>query len=144
MKECSILTPINEAVVVLLVGFASVPFSCEDDVGNSFRAAGGIVMEGNILERSDGGMEQFLFKTRVSTGDKRIIKKTRTDLNLGFIYIHGQVGHDDLFGGLGRRGSGFTGSWYGGGIPGAGGRGRIFPSDGFCACDTTTAADLSS
>jgi hypothetical protein len=69
MKECSILTPINQAVVVLLVGFASVPFSCEDDVGDSFRAASGIVMEGDILERSDGGMEQFLSETRVSTRD---------------------------------------------------------------------------
>lgn len=70
MKECSILTPINQAVVVLLVGFASVPFSCEDDVGDSLRATSGIVMEGDILERSDSGMEQFLLEKGVSTRDK--------------------------------------------------------------------------
>ena len=63
MKECSILTPINQAVVVLLVGFGSIPFFCEDDVGDSFRAAGGVVMKGDILERSDSGMEQFLSDT---------------------------------------------------------------------------------
>jgi hypothetical protein len=60
MKEWSILTPINQAVVVLLVGFTSVPFSCEDDIGDSLRAPTGIVMKGDILERSNGGMEQFL------------------------------------------------------------------------------------
>lgn len=60
MKEWSILTPINKAVVVLLVGFGAVPFSGKDDVGDSLRATGGIVMKGDILERSDGGVEQFL------------------------------------------------------------------------------------
>jgi len=60
MKEWSILTPINEAVVVLLVGFARVALPLEHDVGDSLRATTGIVMEGDILERSDGGVEQFL------------------------------------------------------------------------------------
>ena len=57
MKEWSILTPINEAVVVLLVGFVSVAFSLEHDVGNSLRATAGVEMKGDILEGSDGGME---------------------------------------------------------------------------------------
>jgi len=60
MKEWSILTPINQAVVVLLVGFASVTLSCEDDIGDSLRVTSRIVMKGDILERSDGEMEQFL------------------------------------------------------------------------------------
>ena len=57
MKEWSILTPINEAVVVLLVGFACVAFPLEHDVGDSLRAAIGIEMKGNLLERSNGGVE---------------------------------------------------------------------------------------
>jgi hypothetical protein len=60
MKEWSILTPINEAVVVLLVGFGSVSFSLEKDVGNSLGASRGIVVEGDVFEGSNGGMEQFL------------------------------------------------------------------------------------
>ena len=62
MKEWSILTPINQAVVVLLVGFVSVSLSLEKDVGNSLRAARGIVMQGDVFEGSYGGMEQFLLK----------------------------------------------------------------------------------
>jgi len=60
MKEWSILTPINEAVVVLLVGFVCVSLPLEHDVGDSLRATAGIVMKGDILERSNGGVEQFL------------------------------------------------------------------------------------
>ena len=60
MKEWSILTPINEAVVVLLVGFACIALPLEKDVGDPLRATIGIVMKGDILERSDGGVEQFL------------------------------------------------------------------------------------
>ena len=57
MKEWSILTPINQAVVVLLVGFVSVSLSLEKNVGNSLRAAGGIIVQGNLFEGSNGGME---------------------------------------------------------------------------------------
>lgn len=57
MKEWSILTPINEAVVVLLVGFVSVAFSLEHDVGNSLRATAGVEMKGDILKRTDGRVE---------------------------------------------------------------------------------------
>jgi hypothetical protein len=63
MKEWSILTPINEAVVVLLVCFASVAFSCEGDIGDSLRATISIVVESGVLKRSDGGVEQFLVRT---------------------------------------------------------------------------------
>jgi len=80
MKEWSILTPINEAVVVLLVCFASVPFSCEDDIGDSLRATSGIVMKGDFLERSDGGMEQFLLEKRVSMKVELIIKRREQTL----------------------------------------------------------------
>ena len=75
-------------------------------------------MEGDVLERSDGGMEQFLSEKRVSTGGQVKRQKTRTDLNLGFIYVHRQVGNDDLLRGLGWCGSGFTGSRCGSGISG--------------------------
>ena len=71
-------------------------------------------------------------------------QKTRTDLNLGFIHIRRQVGHDDLFGGLGRRGSGFTGPRYGGGIPCAGGSGGVLPPKGFCTPNAATGAGFSS
>jgi hypothetical protein len=57
MKEWSILTPINQAVVVLLVGFVSVSLSLEKDIGDSLRAACGVVVKGNVFERSDSGME---------------------------------------------------------------------------------------
>jgi len=49
MKEWPILTPINQAVVVLLVGFASVSFSLENDIGDSLRATGGIIMKGDVF-----------------------------------------------------------------------------------------------
>jgi len=50
MKEWSILTPINQAVVVLLVGFASVTLSREDDIGDSLRVTSGIVMRGLMVK----------------------------------------------------------------------------------------------
>ena len=62
MKEWSILTPINKAVVVLLVGLACVALPLEHDIGDSLRATSGIVMKDDILERSDGGVEQFLLE----------------------------------------------------------------------------------
>ena len=62
MKEWSILTPINEAVVVLQVGFGSVSLSLEKDVGNSLRATRRFVVKGYVFEGSDGGMKQFLWK----------------------------------------------------------------------------------
>lgn len=62
MKEWSILTPINQAVVVLLVGFGSVTLFLEKDICNSLRATRRIVVKSDVLERSNGRVKQFLPK----------------------------------------------------------------------------------
>jgi len=80
MKEWSILTPINEAVVVLLVGFGRVALPLEQDVGDSFRATACIVMKGDILERSDGGVEQFLLDAANEHDGQRNHQKTEQTL----------------------------------------------------------------
>ena len=64
MKEWSILTPINQTAVVLLVGFGSVSFSNEGNIGDSLRAASRIVMKSDILKGSNGRVEQFLPRNR--------------------------------------------------------------------------------
>jgi len=122
MKEWSILTPINQAVVVLLVGFGSVTLLLEKDICNSLRATRRIVVKSDVLERSDGRVEQFL--------------------DLSFIHVRWKVGHDNLLRSLRRRGSGFTSCRCGGGIPDASCARLPHPKEFGCA-STTTAAGLS-
>ena len=66
MKEVKqpVLTAIDEPVVVGLVRFRAVTSFLEKYRGNSLRTAGGLIVESNIAERADGGVEQILQKAR--------------------------------------------------------------------------------
>ena len=86
MKEWSILIPINEAVVVLLVGFVCVSLPLEHHLGDSLRATIGVVIKGEILERSDGGVEQLLLEATSENGSRNR-RRTRTNLDLDFIHV---------------------------------------------------------
>ena len=56
-----ILTSIDESVVILLVGFGAIPFAREMHRGDTFRAPGAVMVQGNILQGSNCRMEQLLF-----------------------------------------------------------------------------------
>jgi hypothetical protein len=51
----SILTAINETVVVLRMGLLAVSLSVENDGGDAFGLSVRIIVEGDFLEGADGG-----------------------------------------------------------------------------------------
>lgn len=125
----------------MLVGFNSVSLCYESEGGDSLRATCTIVVKDNrVLDRSNGGMEQFL---RTNKHEAKRMSKSRTNLDLEFVHILREVGYDDLFRSLGRRGSDFTSPRGGGGIPGTSRGGGNLLSKGFCACNSTTATGFS-
>lgn len=55
------LTPVDQPVVVLVVGLCAVALAHEGDVGDALALAGRVVVEVDLLERADGGGEELLF-----------------------------------------------------------------------------------
>ena len=56
----SILTAVNQPVVVLLEGFGAVATPLEVHCGNTLRAALAVVVQGDVLERANRGVEELL------------------------------------------------------------------------------------
>jgi hypothetical protein len=71
-----ILTPIDEAVVVLLICLIAVPFLLESDSGQAFGMAVRIVVQVDLAEGTDGGLEKLLYnRTKVKTSSLSFEKK---------------------------------------------------------------------
>jgi hypothetical protein len=58
-----ILTPIDEPIVVLVVGLAAVAAAGELNVSDTLGTAVGVVVEVNLAERADGSLEELLHVT---------------------------------------------------------------------------------
>lgn len=56
----AILTPIDEAVVILLVCLGAISFFLEVNSGNPFRPAGAVIVQGDFTKRADSRVEEFL------------------------------------------------------------------------------------
>ncbi|SRR5258707_15726245 len=56
-----ILTPIDEAVVILLICLVAIPFFLEHDRSYAFRAAICIIVQIDLTQRADSSLEKFLY-----------------------------------------------------------------------------------
>ena len=59
-KKVAILTPIDEAVVVLLVCLGAISFPLEVNSGNPFGPASTIIVQSDFTKSADSGVEEFL------------------------------------------------------------------------------------
>jgi hypothetical protein len=57
-----ILTPIDEAVVILLVRLVAIPFFLENDGGHAFGTAICVIVEINLTKRANGSLEKLLYR----------------------------------------------------------------------------------
>ncbi len=62
MGKCKepILTAVNQPVVVLLEGFGAIAAPLEVHCGNTLRTTLTVVMKGDVLERTNRGVEELL------------------------------------------------------------------------------------
>lgn len=60
-EEASILTSINEPVVVLLLRLVAMTFLLEDDFGDTLGATLSVIMEVDLAKRPDCGVKKLLF-----------------------------------------------------------------------------------
>lgn len=84
-KEQPILTPINEATVVLLIRLAAIAFSLELDRGDTFRLSMAIVGERNFTKRSNSRMEKFLKRDVSATVQS--VETITTNLDLSLVHV---------------------------------------------------------
>jgi hypothetical protein len=94
------LTSIDEPVVVLLERFVRVATAGELDGCNTERTAVLSILELALAGGADGRREQLLKKGRRESAPKVEIfrKENSTNLDLSFVYVRGEVGHDDFLG----------------------------------------------
>jgi hypothetical protein len=59
-RKWRILTPIDEAVVILLICLVAIPFFLENDRGYAFQAAVCIIVQIDLTQRADGSLEKLL------------------------------------------------------------------------------------
>jgi hypothetical protein len=59
-RKWRILTPIDEAVVILLICLVAIPFFLEHDPGYTFGAAIRVILNVDFTQWTDGSLEKFL------------------------------------------------------------------------------------
>jgi hypothetical protein len=59
-RKWRILTPIDEAVVILLICLVAIPFFLEHDPGYTFGAATRVILYIDFTQWTDGSLEKFL------------------------------------------------------------------------------------
>lgn len=60
MNRELVLTPVDEAIVILVKGIRPITASDEDDGGDALGPSSRVKVEGDFFERTNGGSEQVL------------------------------------------------------------------------------------
>ena len=74
-RKWRIITPIDEAVVILLISLVAIPFFLENDRGNAFRAATiCIIVQISLAHTADGSLKKLLLG-EIAVGTCPILNK---------------------------------------------------------------------